>query len=385
MRTLLALVINAFVVAHVAHARDTDLAPRNRTDVARDLDDTVLGMPGHLVKAPRQASTFRPASFPARMPHSARTAYVPRAEPTNPPLGIRPKIENVGVAEDLAKEGKASESIGFRFDPATSKWIRDDKSGDKIANWADKGGAIERPLSGGAYTVWPVVYLTLLDRGLKQVDAKEALELVKDKGAVLVDVEVERIFKKGTMEGAVNVPLYQPVAGNALMDNLKKISMAAMGMQATERNPDFVKIAQERLPKDKPLIVACNRGGSMKTTVSKQKNGYVKVYEDPDKSFGIESRSLKACYELFQANFTNIYFLKGGINQYQYEGYPMGSGASSAVSMLAQAPATFTSVSSAVAIALVVSGGAVSFMALRFYLYVGFSNAGKLPLLASHH
>jgi rhodanese-related sulfurtransferase len=313
------------------------------------------------------------------MPRSARTAYVPRAEKEKPVLGIRPKIENVGKAEDLAKEGKASENIGFRFDQGTMKWVRDDKSGDKVANWADKGGAIERPLSGGAYTVWPVVYLSLLDRGLKQVDSKEALKLVEDEGAVLVDVELERRFEQGTMNGAVNVPLYQPVAGSAIMDTIKKISLAAMGMQATERNPDFAKVAQERLPKDKPIIVACNRGGSMGTTVSKQKNGYVKVYEDPDRSFGIDSRSLKACYELYQANFTNIYFLKGGINQYQHEGFPMGN------MMAAQAPATFTSVSSAVAIALVVGGGAVSFLALRFHMYVGSSTVGEQPLLASHH
>jgi rhodanese-related sulfurtransferase len=312
------------------------------------------------------------------MPRSARTAYVPRAEKANNPLSIRPKIENRGTVEDLAKEGKASENIGFRLDPATKKWVRDDKSGDKIANWADKGGAIERPLSGGAYTVWPVVYLSLLDRGLKQVDSKEALKLVEDEGAVLVDVELERRFEQGTMNGAVNVPLYQPVAGSAIMDTIKKISLAAMGMQATERNPDFAKVAQERLPKDKPIIVACNRGGSMRTTVSKQKNGYVKVYEDPDRSFGIESRSLKACYELYQANFTNIYFLKGGINQYQHDEFPMRM-------LAAQAPATFTRVSSAVAIALVVGGGAVSFLALRFHMYVGSSTVGDQPLLASHH
>jgi rhodanese-related sulfurtransferase len=311
---------------------------------ARDLENSTLGMPGHLA-IPRRPSPSVPSAAGAARSHqlAQRTAHVvARAEGTdNNPLSVRPKIENVGKAEDLAKEGKASDKIGFRFDPAMSKWVRDDKSGDKVANWADKGGAIERPLTGSAYTVWPVVYLSLLDRGLTAVTGDEALKMVKDKGAVFVDVELEKLYLEGTVEGAVSVPMYQPVSGDSMMDNIKRIALGAMAMQATERNPDFKKVAQERLPKGKPLIVACNRGGSMATTVLKKKNGYTKEYADPDRSFGIESRSLKACYELYEAGFTNIYVLKGGINQWRYDGKPMARGQVSATvapALLAASP-----------------------------------------------
>lgn len=39
-------------------------------------------------------------------------------------------------------------------------------------------------------------------------------------------------------------------------------------------------------------------GGTLKTTVSTKK----KTFSDPDRGFGKESRSLKACYELIQAS-----------------------------------------------------------------------------------
>lgn len=280
-----------------------------------DLDDTSLNRMFGRVAAPGRTSP-------------TRFMRPPRAE-QKPFLGLRPKIDNKGRVEDLAKEGKASQSVGFRFNQATMKWVRDDKSGDSVSNWAEKGGAMNNsPLTGSAYMVWPAVYLSLMDRGLlkNQVTGEEALRMVKRQGAVLVDVDDEGSFLSGTMEGAVNVPLFRPVAGNGFFDNVKKVSGFFMGMVSTERNPDFQKQALERLPKNKPIIVACQRGGSMETVVKKQKVGFVKEYEDPDKSFGIESRSLKACYELYEAGFTKVYFLKKGINQWVYEKLPTAPG-----------------------------------------------------------
>lgn len=329
MRSVIVIVLNALAVQ--AHAQDSvdrladklidkllnkmfDRAVKSRP-YREDLDGTTLGMPGHLMVAGR-------ASPNRMMP-------VLRAEKDSNFLGARPAIKNEGRAEDLAKEGKASDSIGFRFDPATMKWVRDDKSGDKVGNWAERGGAMNNsPLTGSAYMVWPAVYLSLMDNGLmnKQVTGEEALKMVKNQGAVLVDTDNEGDFEANTMEGAVNVPLYRPVAGNSFFDNVKKASGFFMGMTATERNTDFVKLAEERLPKDKPIIVACRRGGSLETVVKKQKFDGVKEYEDPDKSFGIESRSLKACYELFEAGFTKVYFLKGGINEWSHQKLPLAPG-----------------------------------------------------------
>lgn len=40
--------------------------------------------------------------------------------------------------------------------------------------------------------------------------------------------------------GAVSVPLYRPVAGTGIWDNIKKVVMTVgFAMTATERNPDF--------------------------------------------------------------------------------------------------------------------------------------------------
>merc|ERR1712139_553877 len=100
------------------------------------------------------------------------------------------------------------------------------------------------------------------------------------------------------MEGAVSVPLFRKVAGDSMFDNVKRLGMGMMAMEARERNPDFAAMALERLPRNTPIIVACDRGGSLESTVKKEKSGgRVKEYADPDRAFGIESRALKAAYE----------------------------------------------------------------------------------------
>ena len=44
-------------------------------------------------------------------------------------------------------------------------------------------------------------------------------------------------------------------------------------------------------------------GGSLENQVTVQKRpGYAKTFEDPDRAFGRESRSLKACFEMLEAN-----------------------------------------------------------------------------------
>jgi len=63
-------------------------------------------------------------------------------------------------------------------------------------------------------------------------------------------------------------------------------------------------------------------GGSLVTTRTGNKG---KVYKDPERAFGRESRSLKACYELYQAGYKNIVHLEGGIQQWRYQGYPVES------------------------------------------------------------
>lgn len=67
-----------------------------------------------------------------------------------------------------------------------------------------------------------------------------------------------------------------------------------------ERNPNFRKDALAALPKNKTIAVMCSLGGTMLVgTKPREMSG--KVFKsDPDRAFGRESRSLKACYELYE-------------------------------------------------------------------------------------
>ena len=178
--------------------------------------------------------------------------------------------------------------------------------------------------SGQGYAPWPLVHTSLVSAGQQTLEPQEARALQKKRGAVIVDVRTAADFARGHIEGAVNVPMYRPVEGRAMMDNAKRLAMAFFAMQATERNPDFVGEAQKVLPRNRPLILACNIGGSLDVTIEKVRNGkVVKSFEDKERVFGWESRSLKACHELrSKAGFKNIFHLKGGLQSWKAEGIP---------------------------------------------------------------
>lgn len=65
-----------------------------------------------------------------------------------------------------------------------------------------------------------------------------------------------------------------------------------------ERDPDFGRKAAAQLDKRRRVIVYCGRGGTIKTGFG---NGKKFFKDDPERAFGIETRSLKGCYELFEA------------------------------------------------------------------------------------
>ena len=68
---------------------------------------------------------------------------------------------------------------------------------------------------------------------------------------------------------------------------------------AAESDPDFGAKAAAQLEKRKKVIVYCGRGGTIKTGFGNAKTGKF-FKDDPERAFGIESRSLKACHELFE-------------------------------------------------------------------------------------
>lgn len=208
----------------------------------------------------------------------------------------------------------------FKWNPAYNRWEKDTKNTLDFGNSEFDPTVV--PKSGEAYTLWPMVHSELKDRKLKSLSNEEALKRQK-RGAVIVDVREERQFNAQHIEGAVNVPLFRPVMGNSPFDIAKKLAMAAFAMQATERNPAFKDLAKEVLPKNKDLIVVCAIGGTLDTVV-KRETKYRKVeYSDPERAFGRESRSLKACFELYEAGFKKVNHLSKGLNQWRSDDFPM--------------------------------------------------------------
>jgi len=194
-----------------------------------------------------------------------------------------------------------------------------------------------------SYSSWGAQYRSLINSGLKSLSPLEAEEMVKDKGAVVLDARPEYKWDKFTIEDSINVPLFQRVQGHGMTDHLKRGVTGAMAVEATERNPNFAAMAKERLPHDKPIIIVCDRGGKLDTSYEEAAKvevpPMVKLVnsmttplmpktgtKDFDRYPNRYTTSLKAAYELYQAGFTNLYFVDGGMQNWEEEGLPLVGG-----------------------------------------------------------
>lgn len=184
-----------------------------------------------------------------------------------------------------------------------------------------------RPKAIAPYREWRdgAAQSKLLSRGLQLVTCQRAFKMLKDKdNAILLDVRpnlagIEMIMpdgmpggiRMGRPEGAVSVPILRKLSGNKPEDIVKRMMTGALlGKPATEHNPDFSQqmttITQSEL--NPTVIVACNQGGNL---------NFVKG--DP----ASYTQSLQAAYELYEAGFTNVRLLEGGIPRWQEDGLPM--------------------------------------------------------------
>jgi rhodanese-related sulfurtransferase len=248
-----------------------------------DFESTALGKPVQLSIRPRVSTALLPPSYPG-----ATRAVRPLRHASA--LGSQPVSYKAEEVEAINR-------------------------GETAADWDVRGGTVTRYPP----RLWPAVYKYLLERGLKSVTNEEARQMVKWQGAVLVDVRSSDAtlvgsYNKGTIEGAMNVPLFQKVVGMSPFDNARRGMMSFFGMEATERNPNLEKMALELLPKNKPIIIFCNRGGTLDKGVITLDEFQKPMYT---------SRSLKAAYELYQCGFSKLYFLEGGIEQWESDGLPM--------------------------------------------------------------
>jgi len=148
----------------------------------------------------------------------------------------------------------------------------------------------------------------------------EALKLVKEDGAVIVDVRTEADFKKTAAKGAIHIPLFRPVTGNSFEDSKKNfMSLLTKGGPANEKNVDFGKLALERLPRDKPILIICTRGGTLDLERYDPSDAQrmvgqkgPQITNDGDQY----TSSIMAAFELFENGFTNVYALQGGIRKW---------------------------------------------------------------------
>merc|ERR1719240_2099181 len=166
-------------------------------------------------------------------------------------------------------------------------------------------------------------YLSVVDRGLTMLPGKDALNLVKQYGAVIVDVRPESKFKKKTAKGAINIPLFREVTGNSLEDTRKKfVSLLFKGGPANEKNTDFGRLALEKLPRDKPILLICDTGGSVDLTRYDPSAGQLMVgkkgpviTDDVDQY----TSTIMAAFELFENGFTKVYGLQSGLRKWKGE------------------------------------------------------------------
>ena len=147
---------------------------------------------------------------------------------------------------------------------------------------------------------------------------------MKSKGAVLLDVRLAVDYAKEHAAPATNVPLFRITAGDGAWDRVKRAVMAGLVMRATERDPDFAANVAAAVGgnKRKKVVVMCSLGGTLDTEVRVAATGKVSK-TDKDRAFGRETRSLKACYELMTAGFTDVVHLRGGLGEWRHDGYAM--------------------------------------------------------------
>lgn len=176
------------------------------------------------------------------------------------------------------------------------------------------------------YTSWPYVHQQLTLRKLPSVEPEEALRkaTARFRPAVILDVREARDFAGIRAAGASSAPLFRLIQGNDLKANLRRFGYALItNFAGTERNPDFIALADEAVGgnRGKTVLVICGRGGTLETTVERT-GPKAKSFKDPEKAYGIATRSLKACFELQEAGFKNVLHVKGGLNQWLYEDLP---------------------------------------------------------------
>ena len=117
------------------------------------------------------------------------------------------------------------------------------------------------------------------------------------------------------MHGVAVCHQHDPTARSGLAELLVDQSQHVYA----ERDPDYQKTALERLDKKQKIVLMCSIGGTIKTGTqpwgdpSNPSRKAQKKFDDPERAFGRESRSLKACHELIKVGLMSAGILCVGL------------------------------------------------------------------------
>lgn len=230
------------------------------------------------------------------------------------------------VEEQAAAPSKAPKDKGWFYNTFVADHTMEAKlakfQGDVKARNGFVGSWFEDSFK---YTAWVEVHRVLTERGLPDCDCQEAYKRVEAGKAILIDIRQSDEYERLHAKGAKSAPLFRLILGNELKDNLRRLGYALItDFKGTERNPDFVTAATDAVGGDKStqVIVYCSIGGTLQTFVER-KGPKAKKYNDPERLFGNQSRSLKAIYELQVAGFSNVVHMKGGLNEWMHLDLPL--------------------------------------------------------------
>ena len=166
------------------------------------------------------------------------------------------------------------------------------------------------PGQGAGSPKWPEIHDRCVAMGVKTVDASQLPSLVADpRRAILVDVRQTIEFDEWRVPPAVNVPYAIPDPNVVRRAVGYAISIKG-GLKV--RNPEFVEALRAecesrlstRRPEDGVVVLIDTKGGDLTTEPVRQGSGQLDA---------TDSQSLRAAFELRQAGFKDVRYVKGGL------------------------------------------------------------------------
>lgn len=155
---------------------------------------------------------------------------------------------------------------------------------------------------------WRIQRECLINAHVRPVSAERVN--VANSPFVVLDVRNLADFNKQHIAGAHSVLLFRASTDRRM--TLRKLVLAGIGGQhVTEENPGFLEDVTRVLPDKAAQIVL----------VDSSKQGGIEPCEVH--KYGYPSRSCLAAYRLVLAGYTNIRYMKGGIDSWMKNGYPL--------------------------------------------------------------